>query len=168
MRNETEPDDSLGDAVWNTILRTRFNYKFDLDNLSLFATSALRTGASLNGNFQILDGPDHVVIDGPDQIATVVFQVPDTQETKWVADGELRDSDNQLAGRVQFSQVWSPRAELATLEKELQLQVIASEQKVADSTGTIAFWSVTGLLCLIWYCKSFTKNGAKQSAEEQK
>lgn len=147
-------DDTSGDAIWNSILRSRVNYKFSIDNQMLYATQGFHAQADLSGGFQILDTPQRVVLDGPDQIATVVFQVPSTSEKTWVADGELRDSNNRVAGRVQFSQVWNTRAELATLERELGQQVSQAEQKESSSFGWLIFWVVLGLVCLSVFFKS--------------
>jgi hypothetical protein len=156
-------DDTNGNEIWNSILRNKVNYRFTIDGASLAATSVLRAQADVYGGFQVLDTPHRLVLDGPDQLATVVFRIPDTQDRSWVADGELRDSSNRPAGQVQFSQVWNTQSELASLERELQQRVAKAEQKEASSFGWLIFWGVLGIVCLTWFYKSFTEKN-RQSA----
>ena len=157
-------DDTTGDAIWNTILRTKINYRFSIDGLALSANGGLNASAGLDGGFTVLDTPERIVIDGPDQIATVVFQVPETANKKWVADGELRDSEDNLVGRVQFSQIWNTRSERAALEQELQQRVAAAEHKEASSFGWILFWVVIGVLSLVWFYTSLMDKAGKAKA----
>ena len=150
-------DDTNGNEIWNSILRNKVNYRFTIDGAALAATSVLRAQADIYGGFQVLDTPQRLVLDGPDQLATVAFQIPDVQDKTWVADGELRDSNNQPAGQVQFSQVWNTQSELASLERELEQRVAKAEQKEATSFGWFIFWGVLGIVCLTWFYKSFTE-----------
>jgi hypothetical protein len=154
-------DDTNGNEVWNSVLRNRINYRFAIDGAALFATSAFRSQADFSGGFQLLDTPQRLVLDGPDQIATVVFRVPEVQDNTWVADGELRDSNNRPAGRVQFSQVWNARSELASLERELEVRAANAKKKAASSFGWLIFWVVIGIVGLTWFYKSFADKQAQ-------
>jgi hypothetical protein len=150
-------DDTPGDQIWNTILRTKVNYHFRIGGTALAAMSCFRAQADIDGTIRILDTPQRLVIDGPDTLATMVFRIPATQERTWVADGELRDSKNRPAGRVQFSQVWNTRSELASLERELAQRVTSAEQRESTSFGSLVFWSVLSIIFLAWFYKSFAE-----------
>ncbi|HEX4143082.1 MAG TPA: hypothetical protein VHY91_06000 [Pirellulales bacterium] len=158
-------DDTTSDAIWRTVLQTRVNYRFDINGEALYATCGLKSSATASGAFALLDTPQRVVIDAPDQLATVLFSVPETAESAWVADGELRDSKNRPAGRVQFSQVWNTRLELAALESEFEQRVAVATKEAASGFGWLVFWTVLGLGLAFWFYKSFSTKAAPASPD---
>lgn len=121
-------DDSGGDAVWNTIAQTSIDYEF---TAGVCAKGILVKGQA-DGSLRVLD--QSIVIDPPDYIASVLFEVPSSDDGKWAMVAQLIDSSGDPVGEMQFRSTWQSNSTLGR-------------------TGWIAFWLTVGAGFLAWYCR---------------
>lgn len=156
-------DDTSGNAIWEGILRSRINYNLSIGATSFTAGGLISARAGSSGEIQVLAPGKNLLLDGPDHIASVTFQVPDSEEKSWVADGELRDSSNRFVGTIQFSQIWNRRAETEALAKEMRTKVSQAEKKESDTFGGTIFWGVLALAFIAWYFSTLINKGHKAS-----
>lgn len=144
-------DDTTSDRIWKSILASRVNYRFSINNTTVTPVNLMAVNGTVYGDFRLLDNDSSLVLDGPDQLATMVFSIPENPGPTWVADGELRDYGGYAAGRVQFSQVWNTASEISALEAELAAKKEVAKSKMASSLGWILFWGVIVFFCLHAY-----------------
>jgi hypothetical protein len=116
-------DDTMGDAVWNTILQTRVTCNV---GATFQAFKGLRIDTHAQGKLQLLDHP--VVIDAPDFIATAEFRVPELSYSKWAATGPIVDSSHRTIGEFSFAPAWNPYE--------------APKEAMRWSTQQVTFWDV--------------------------
>jgi hypothetical protein len=131
-------DDSLSDSVWNTILKSRLNYKIGSD---LSATRFLSLSSTASGQFVLLEKSQ--TIDAPDFIAQAEFIVPDSEDGTWATEAKLFDSSGNNVGVLQFVSVWSAPK---TLEKQASI--------VQSSFASMIFWAVVCGCALLWFIAS--------------
>jgi hypothetical protein len=99
-------DDTLGDAVWNSILKTKVSWFIGAEqqNSEVISdiTKGMRMGASANGTICLLD--QKIEIDQPDLLATAEFAAPIDRST-WKQSGSILDSNNSKVGNISFSKI---------------------------------------------------------------
>ncbi|MDQ5886028.1 MAG: hypothetical protein QG628_425, partial [Patescibacteria group bacterium] len=144
-------DDTSSDVIWNSILKTRINWRIDAEVQST-GTKFVSLRANANGEFTLLDR--NVTIDAPDLIATTDFIVPETQDGLWVTETQLIDSSRKNIGKLLFSSLWSAPQELTKQQKEIEQQ----QEKVSTSFGKYIFWGVIGIFLLVWFGWSVISN----------
>jgi hypothetical protein len=113
-------DDTSSKDVWDSILLQKVAFRFTIDRESITPLGLLKIGTEANGTFQFLDGSKNILVNAPNQIATVEFQIPENNKSKWLADDELFDSSSQRVGNIQLSQIWNRQAELDSLKPEIK------------------------------------------------
>ena len=128
-------DDSVGDAVWNSILQSRINYSV---SGTFKAFQAIKVESHFHGQIQILNR--NVVIDAPDYIATAEFTVPRfTFTQEWVAKGPVVDSKGKTLGELSFTHVLSPSE--------------APGAAMKSSLMSMVFWGAITLVCVAVFGK---------------
>jgi len=133
-------DDSLSDAIWNSILQSRVSYRVTSE---ISCTTFARVNVEASGQIRLLDR--NMVIDAPDYIATAEFTAPSSPDGRWLANGILRDSENRDVGKLQFAQIWRADPQLV--------------QEAAQSHSRGIFWGVFGgVALLVGVTALFSKN----------
>ena len=157
-------DDTLSDEIWKSILRTRVDLTLDANAK---ATQYVQLSANVNGKLsvQLLPNAAPVVIDAPDQIATMSFLVPNTSDGRWVANGDLFDGNNTKVGTLQFSSVWNAQSEILAQTNKVN----TAQQQQATSTRSMVFWGVFGAVLIVVFFSMFAnKSKPSDGGTEQK
>lgn len=121
-------DDTASDAIWNSILSTRVELQATAD---LSVTQFIPVRATASGALQLLDR--RLTIDAPEEIASAVFEVPESADGLWRADGRLFDTSDNAVGTIQMCCTWSGRHKM-----EMQSEV------VNRSRQSSVFWLTVG------------------------
>jgi hypothetical protein len=108
--------------------------------------------ARISGSIQVLSADSKAVLDAPDQLATMSFVVPPSDNGKWIADGSLYDAKNRPVGSMHFACLWSAQGEYREHLTALRLaQSNQAEQQVAEQSAIRMtwFWFILGLFLFI-------------------
>lgn len=140
-------DDSVSDEVWNNILSSRINIQLTAE---FSVTRFIPVRAITSGSLKLLDRP--LTIDAPELIATAVFEVPDSKEGVWLADGQLLDSNHNPVGTIQMSCIWSSRR-----DREKQSDVVKRFRKSS------VFWLVLGGGLILLFLRGVFESGENKT-----
>lgn len=117
-------DDTLSDAIWNSILQTRIDCSLG-GKFSAFGSVPVSLRSQ--GAIQLIDRK--IVIDAPDYVASAEFKTPRFSFSKdWVAMGSVVDSEGRNLGKLEFGRIWSPDS--------------SPVEAMKDAFGRSVFWGI--------------------------
>ncbi len=96
-------DDSVGNAIWNSLAQSKTTVRTGIESRSIYVA------AKVSSNSEIRLLKTNEVLDKPDFLASVSFTTPSSKETRWTADGVIKDKFGKTAGSIQFSKCLSSR-----------------------------------------------------------
>lgn len=134
-------DDSLSNEVWNSIARTRVDFR--VEGIKKSISRALTVKATATGSIQLIDRP--VSIDSHDCIASAVFSVPDYVDGKWWGRVQLLDEKNRDIGELEFKQLgqvpWERYQQILRDRRKTKALLISSS--VLAACGLLVFFRFT-------------------------